>query len=64
MNWRTKKALYRVKEISTKKAEEYSFFGTGDEVSAFIKAKNEMNGYIPGLGGDRSYSCIAWLVIA
>ena len=58
-NWRTDTRLYEVTEISRKGKEVYHMLATGDEISAWIKAKNEMNGYVPGLGGDRSYSCFA-----
>ena len=61
-NWRTTKALYHFVERSHRGAEEYDFVMTGDEVRAWCKTKNELHGYISGVGGDRSYSCIAWLV--
>ena len=35
---------------------------TESEMSAKLKALNEFNGYIQGLGGDRSYSAVAWTV--
>lgn len=63
-NWRTEKALYQIVEISRKSKEEYYLVMTGDEVSKWCKTKNELYGYVPGLGGDRSYSCVACLCIA
>ena len=57
--WRTETRLYEITEINRKGKEVYHMLATGDEVSAWCKAKNEMNGYVPGLGGDRSYACIA-----
>lgn len=60
-NWKTTKAIYKVTETSRKGSKEYLLMMTGEEISAYLKAKNDMNGYIPGLGGDRSYSCIAVL---
>ena len=61
-NWRTEKALYHFTEISRSKKEEYNMMMTGDEVSAWCKMKNEFYGYVPGCGGDKSYTCIAVLV--
>lgn len=61
-NWRTKKALYEIHEISAKAHEVYSMIMTGDEVSEWCRRKNENHGYIKGLGGDRSYNC--WAVLA
>lgn len=61
-NWRTRKGLYTVREVSKKNIEEYAMIATGEEISAWCKAKNEVNGYVEGLGGDRSYSCFAWLL--
>ena len=60
-NWRTEKALYEFHEISKKQHEIYSMIMTGDEVSAWCKMKNEVYGYIPGVGGDKSYTC--WAVL-
>lgn len=59
--WRTQTALYEIHEISTKAHEVWHMSATGDEISAICKAKNETNGYVPGLGGDRTYSC--WAVV-
>lgn len=60
--WRTEKKLYHFVEISKKSKEEYDMIMTGEEVSKWCKMKNEVYGYVPGLGGDRSYSC--WAVLA
>lgn len=58
-NWRTETRLYEITEICNKGREVYHMMATGNEISAWCRAKNEMNGYVPGLGGDRSYSCWA-----
>lgn len=63
-DWRTEKALYEVHEISKKNHEIYSLVMTGNEISEWCKMKNENYGYIEGLGGDKSYSCWAVLVLA
>lgn len=39
---------------------EWFDYATVEEVKATCKVKQEINGYIPGLGGDRNYSIIAW----
>ncbi|MBQ1779672.1 MAG: hypothetical protein IIZ93_16080 [Acidaminococcaceae bacterium] len=62
-DWRTEKKLYHFVEISKKSKEEYDMIMTGEEVSKWCKMKNEFYGYVPGLGGDRFYSCWAVLVI-
>ena len=61
-NWRTDKGLYTFVENSKKGNEEYHAIMTGDEVTEWCKTKEEIHGYIPGLGGDKSYSIVAWLV--
>lgn len=60
-NWRTRKGLYEIHESTRKGQEVYHMVMTGDEISSWCKAKNEVYGYIPGLGGDRFYSC--WAVV-
>lgn len=62
-NWKTEKALYDVHEIGRKVNEVYSLYMTGEEISKWCKMKNEFYGYVPGLGGDRSYSCWAVLIV-
>jgi len=59
--WKTRKGLYRIHETRRGSDESYSIVATGDEVSEICRAKNESNGYIEGVGGDRSYS--AWAVL-
>ena len=61
-NWRTEKALYEIKEIGKGINSTYPIIATGEEISKKLKAKNEMNGYIPGLGGDKTYSATAVLL--
>lgn len=62
-DWRTEKRTYMVVETSRKGSEEYVLYMTGKEISDWCKVKNENNGYIPGIGGDKSYSCVAWQMI-
>lgn len=58
-DWKNTKGLYEIHEVARGKHEVYSVLMTGAEVSKWCKTKNEFYGYIPGLGGDRSYSCWA-----
>ena len=58
-NWRTEKALYEVHEVSNKKIEVYPMIATGEEISKWCNTKEEVHGYIKGVGGDKSYSCWA-----
>lgn len=58
-NWKTVKGLYEFHEISNKGHEVYSLIMTGKEVQDWCKMKNEVYGYLPGVGGDRSYCCWA-----
>ena len=58
-NWRTEKRLYEIHEVSKKTNEVYCVLMTGNEVAEWCKMKNEVYGYIDGIGGDRSYSCWA-----
>lgn len=60
-NWKTEKQLYHFVEMDKKHKEEYDMIMTGAEVSAWCKMKNEVYGYVDGIGGDRSYSCIAYV---
>lgn len=62
-NWRTEKNLYHFVEISKKSKEEYDMVMTGEEVSKWCKMKNDFYGFIPGVGGDKSYACVASLVV-
>lgn len=61
-NWRNRKGLYMIQESTTNKVVRYPMIATGAEISAWCKSKNEAYGYIPGVGGNRNYSCIAWLL--
>lgn len=60
-NWRTEKGLYEVHEVTKKSHETYPMIATGNEIHDWCNAKEEANGYTPGIGGDKSYSC--WAVI-
>lgn len=51
--------LYEIHEISNKNNEVYTMMMTGKELKDYLKSKREMNGYISGLGGDKSYDCWA-----
>lgn len=58
-NWKTKTALYEIHETSKKHDKVYEMVMTGEQISRYCKARNEMNGFIEGLGGDKHYSCWA-----
>ena len=60
-NWRTDMGLYEIHEVTKKSHESYTMIATGNEIRDWCKAKEEIYGYVPGLGGDRSYSC--WAVL-
>ena len=60
-NWRTDEGLYEIHEVTKKSHESYTMLATGNEIRDWCKAKEEIYGYVPGLGGDRSYSC--WAVL-
>lgn len=60
-NWEQAEGYYDIIEMNKKKVEKYPVRMTGKEVSEFCKAKMYFNGYVEGVGGDRSYSCIAIL---
>lgn len=59
-----KKNLYEVHEISKKAHEVYPVWMSENELKDFLKAKSDCYGYIPGVGGDKSYSCWAVLMRA
>ena len=61
-DWRTETALYHVIEYSKSGREEYDMMATGSEIAQWCKTKEEFYGYVPGLGGDKNYSCVAWKV--
>ena len=50
---------FKITEISNHKIESYYVRMTTDEVKIFLKNKRNAYGYIPGVGGDRSYDCYA-----
>lgn len=54
-DWRTKETVFEVYENN----DVYTMCMTGNEMSNYLKAKIEMNGYISGLGGDKKYSIYA-----
>lgn len=37
---------------------------TESEIRNFLRGLNEMNGYVEGCGGDRTYSATAWEIRA
>lgn len=51
--------LYEIHEISRKGEEVYVVQMTGRELKSWLQSKRDMYGYIPGVGGDRSYDCWA-----
>ena len=55
-----KKHLFHVLEIGKGIRQEYNMIKTDSEMSAYLKAMRENYGYIPGLGGDKTYSIVAW----
>lgn len=54
-----KKLYYITERTSPKKCETYPIMATEEEIKRILKAKREMYGYIPGVGGNRNYSCYA-----
>lgn len=59
----TEPRLYEIHEISKKGQDVYTLMMTGKELKDYLQNKREMNGYIQGLGGDKSYDCWAVEVI-
>ena len=55
-----KKHLFIVREFGKGINEEYTMMMTDKEMTSYLKALNENNGYIPGLGGDKTYASVAW----
>ncbi len=56
-----KKLYYITERTSPRKSETYGILATEEEIKKILKAKREMYGYIPGVGGNRNYSCYATL---
>lgn len=54
------KKLFIVREIGKGINEEYTMIATDKEMTERLKALNENNGYIPDLGGDKTYAAVAW----
>lgn len=54
--------MYQVVEIGKGIRETYTVKMSDEEMSSYLKGKREMIGYIPGFGGDTSYSIVAWYV--
>ena len=54
--------MFQIVEIGKGIRETYTMMKTDEEMSVYLNGKREMNGYIPGLGGDMSYSIVAWYV--
>ena len=52
--------MFQVVEIGRGIRETYTVKMTDAEMSSYLKGKREMIGYIPGLGGDTTYSIVAW----
>jgi len=57
--------MYQVTEHSNKKGYPKSYmmnFENDQEFGKWLKAREEYYGYIPGLGGDKTYSIVGWWV--
>lgn len=52
--------MYQVVETGKGIRKTYMMMFTEQEISEYLKGKNEMYGYIPGCGGDKMYSAVAW----
>lgn len=52
--------MYQVVEIGKGIRETYMMMATEKEISEYLNNKNEMYGYNPGCGGDKTYSAVAW----
>ena len=52
--------MFQVVEIGKGIRETYTLKMSDEEMSRYLNGKREMIGYIPGLGGDTSYSIVAW----
>lgn len=57
-----KKRLFEVHENGRGIHDVYHMIATDSEMDKWLKMKEEVYGYIPGVGGDRTYS--AWAVYA
>ncbi|MBQ7372417.1 MAG: hypothetical protein IJW67_11185 [Blautia sp.] len=57
-----KEHMFQVMEIGKGIRETYSMMMTDKEMAEYIKNKEEMNGYVKDMGGDRTYSIVAWQV--
>lgn len=51
--------LYLITEIGRGIYERYALKMLPSELSRYLKQKRAANGYIQGVGGDRSYDCFA-----
>lgn len=52
--------MFQVLEIGKAIRETYTVKMTDEEMSSYLSGKQDMNGYISGLGGDKNYSITAW----
>lgn len=57
-----KQHIFQVVEQGKGIRETYTMMMTDEEMSKYLNGKREMNGYIPGLGGDKTYGIVAWHV--
>lgn len=57
-----KQHMFQVVETGKGIRETYTLMMTDEEMSKYLSGKNDMYGYIPGLGGDKSYSIVAWYI--
>ena len=61
-DWKSRNGLYEITEITRKGISKFTMIATGDQITSKLNGLNEMNGYVPGLGGDKSYSATAILL--
>ena len=54
--------MFQVIETGKGIRKTYMMMMTEEQMSKKLKGLNEMNGYIEGVGGDRTYSAVAWTV--
>lgn len=52
--------LFQVVEYRRNRTEKWTMVMTDEEMTSYLKASMEMNGYVSGLGGDKNYSIVAW----
>ncbi len=56
------KRIYEITEMWRNKLERYCLKVSVEELKDYLKSHRESNGYIEGVGGDKSYECYAVLM--